>query len=154
MRLCPIPIDVEEELVALCNTLSVPSVMQQNGSKQDYAYAAAGGEIAAAAAADILSADENETAAVAVAVAAAAAAAAVVVAAAETAAAAAAETAAVTAAAAAAAAVTAAGTAVVEHYQLHLLSNHVLDLTVSIVFLVMSYKQVQIQRPAPLQVNK
>ena len=42
--------------------------------------------------------------------------------------------------AAAAAAVTAAGTAVVEYYQLHLLSNHVLDLTVSIVFLVMSYK--------------
>ena len=60
------------------------------------------------------------------------------VAAAETAAAAAAAvTAAVTAAAAA---VTAAGTAVVEYYQLHLLSNHVLDLTVSIVFLVMSYK--------------
>ena len=142
MRWCLIPIDMEEELVALCNTQSVPSVMQQNGSKQDYAYAAADGEIAAAAAADILSADENETAAVAVAVAAAAAAAAavVVVAAAET--------------AAAAAAVTAAGTAVVEYYHLHLLSNHVLDLTVSIVSLVMSFKQVEIKRPAPLQVNK
>jgi hypothetical protein len=43
---------------------------------------------------------------------------------------------------AAASAGTAAGTAVVvDYYQLHLLSNHVLDLTVvSIVFLVMSYK--------------
>ena len=42
---------------------------------------------------------------------------------------------------AAAAAVTAAGIDIVaDYYQLHLLSNHVLDLTVSIVFLVMSYK--------------